>query len=124
MTAYRAKMRASRVAAAMFAAIAISGAAVAQTSAPLASVPEIAALTCRDMLQNEWPTGVSGQQLSYVTGYIVGVLDHGAAGDAQTAFDSMHDYCVSRPAARLLDILEGLRSGRSEGERPSAVRQP
>ena len=125
MTAYRAKMKASRVAAALFAALAISGPAVAQTtSAPLARVPEIAALTCRDMLRDQWPGGVEGQQLAYTVGYIIGVIDHGGAGDSGAAFDAMQSYCARRPAARLLNVLEGLRTARSESERPSAARQP
>ena len=113
-----------RTAAALFAVIAISGPAGAQTSAPLSSVPTIAAFTCRDLLQESWPAGVEGQQLGYVTGYLTGVLDHGAPGDSGAAFDALQSYCVSRPAARLLEVLEALRSARSESERPSAVRRP
>ena len=114
-----------RTAAALFAALAISGPAVAQTtSAPLASVPTISAFTCRDLLQESWPAGVEGQQLGYVTGYMTGVLDHGGAGDSGAAFDALQAYCSRRPSARLLDVLEALRSARSESERPSAVRRP
>jgi hypothetical protein len=112
-----------RAAAALLSVLALSGPAGAQTSAPLASVPGIASFTCRDMLQDQWPTGIAGQQLGYVTGYITGVLDHGGAGDSEAAFDAVQSYCMSRPAARLLEVLEALRSARSESAPHFTVRR-